>query len=479
MKKLWRLMVLCLCLAALTACTSGSGSKNKNQIINGNSITPMPPSKQTEANKSEDILTGPQSMTAVLVGRDAAKMQLIVKDIYSGESFILSYNGGTDVKNVFDEIVTATQLKIGEILDVTYDAERKKAFTVYGNKEAFKTVNVEGFKATQGTHTITFGSASYMYTDTLTVISGNQVIDASQVMNRDVVTVRGIENKIYSVTIDKGHGYLTFKGADAFIGGMVELGTSYLYTVSEDMMIVVPEGEYEVVMSNKKHEAKKTVYVAKDSTVTLDFSDSKEPANKKGTVEFQILPKDAELFIEGNKTDYKEPVKLEYGNYTINILSNDYATYTTKIKVASTYQVEKFDLAKIYSDGTSDSSSAGSTTTAATTQETTTVATNVTTTTPTTTAPTTTAQSTTNPTAALGEPATTTGAVAVNIAKPAGASVYVDNVYVGTAPVTINKDAGEYVITFKQAGYITKSYVVDVESTDGTQTLNFPAMSEE
>lgn len=472
MKRLFVLFVAVVMTFALGGCGNGDDG---DKIISGNAITPMPTTKVQENTTIVDV-SGLASVTATLVSVDGEKSQIIIKDIYDGSNYVLDYNGGTDVRNLYDEVILMEQLDTGEIVDVSYDADKKRAKVVQPSKEVFRSSNVRGFKATQATSTITFGSGSYMYTDHLVVISGENVISPSEVMSRDYVTVRGIDNKIYSVTVDKGHGYLTFTGADEFVGGMVEIGSSLLYTVSEEMMIVVPEGQYEVTMSNGSLEATKMVYIAKDMTVTMDFSEYKPLANKSGTVEFQILPMGTDLFIEGNKVDYSQPVVLEFGTYIINLLSDDYPTYTTRITVDSTYQVETFDLKDINDipnpSGSGNSGDSGDASTATTA---------VTTTAPTTTAtPTTTQKTTTTASGGTTEtPAVTTGSVKVTISAPAGAGVYVNNVYVGTAPVTINKDVGEYVITFKQSGYITKSYIVDIDSSDGEQTLSFPAMSEE
>lgn len=471
MKKIFTLFLAVLMIFSLSAC-SDSGSNNK--IISGNAITPMP-TTQAEEQTMVDT-TGLSTVTAALISVDSVKSQIIIKDIFDGSNYVLSYNGGTDVRSLYDNIITMEQLESGEIVDVSFDSEQKKAKFVQPNKSVFRSSNVRGFKATQATTSITFGSASYMYTDQLVVLSGGNVISPFEVMNRDIVTVRGIDNKIYSVTVDKGHGYLTFSGAEEFVGGMVEIGSSFLYTVSQDMMIVVPEGKYEVTMSNGSLSATKTVYIAKDMTVTMDFSEYKPLANKSGSVEFQILPHGTDLFIEGNKTNYSEPVVLEYGTYIINLLSDDYETFTTRITVDSTYQVAAFNLKEINEvpagNGGGNSGAGNAGTTAPTTTAPTTPTTIAPTTAPTTTAPTT--GNGTNET-----PAVTTGSVKVTISEPAGAGVYVNNVYVGTAPVTINKDVGEYVITFKKNGYITKSYIVDIDSNDGAQTLSFPAMSEE
>lgn len=462
MKKLLCLLVSVMCLAGLTACSD----KKENGLISGNEITPMPATK-AEQETTTSINPEMKTITASVVNINMDKMQVIVKDIYSGDNWALSYNGGTDIKNTFDEVIAMSQLDEGEIVDVTFDPDKKKAKAIYECKEAFRTHNITGFKATASSQTITFGSASYVYTDTLVVLSNGKQLDPTEVMSRDVVEVRGIDNKIYSVSIDKGHGYLALTGTDAFLGGMLEIGRDFLYTITENMLIVVPEGEYEVRLTNNGTVASKTVYISKDMTATMDFGEYVTPVNKTGTVEFQILPKDTDLYIEGEKQDYSTPVKLEYGTYIINLVSSEYPTYTTKLTVSSLYQIEDFNLKDINAGNTTS----GSTTTAT---EATTASTTAATTTPTSSATSGTTTGSTEETTVA-----TTGSVKLTIDSPVGAGVYIDNAYVGTAPVTVNKDAGEYVITFKRTGYQTKSYIVDVESSDGEQTLSFPEMSEE
>lgn len=466
MKKLICTFVLMIAVLGLCAC---SNEKKNNEAISGNMVTPMPTTTAAEEEETTPA-TNYTSVTASLIALDTDRQHIIIKDIYDGSNYLLTYNGGCDVKNVYDQVISIVQLDSGEIVDVVFDSEKKKAISIYENKEVFRTSKVTGFKADTLASKITYGSANYMYTDNLVVLSSGKVLDPTEVMSRDVVTVRGIGNKIYSVTVDKGHGYLTFTGADDFIGGMLEIGSSYLYTISKDMMIVVPEGEYTVTLTNGSLEASKMVYISKDMTVSMDFGEYRNPVNRTGTVDFQIIPENADLFIEGNKVDHNEPVLLEFGTYIINLVSDEYDTYTTRVTVSSTYQIEKFNLDQIYSDPSNvEVEATTASTTVATTSSTTA------TTTSTTAATTTTSTTSSTETTA----ATTTGSVKVTISEPAGASVYVDNVYVGTAPVTINKNAGEYVITFKRQGYSTKSYIVDVDSSDGEQTLSFPAMSEE
>ena len=64
---------------------------------------------------------------------------------------------------------------------------------------------------------ISSGASSYVYSDKALVISGEDKIPVSEVLKQDEVTLRGIGNTVYSIVVDKGHGYIKFTGVDAFV----------------------------------------------------------------------------------------------------------------------------------------------------------------------------------------------------------------------------------------------------------------------
>lgn len=480
-----------LTILAVIGFLAGCGEQSvTNGLHTRNDITPMPSTQSIVDEQGYPTtvvvnMEGTNTIMAALIAVDAEKKTIVVKDVNSGERLNLSYTGGTDVKNVFDETITMEHFDLGEIVDVIYVPETNKARAVYQSKDVWRTTKVTNCRATESTHSITYGSGLYMYTENITVMSGDTELLPSEIMNRDQVTVRGIDQTVYSITVDVGHGYLTLTGVDNFVDGMVEIGNLYLYTITEDMMIVVPEGRYDVTVSNEGAEDTKSVYISKGMTVALDFSYVHAPAAKTGTVEFHISPANTSLYVEGEKVDYKNPVALEQGVYYINLVHDDYETYTGKLTVDSTYQIENYNLAQLVAriDGTTGTPTSASGTTAANggTQPTTASGNNLTmpTLAPPVTPPVTTSATTTTTGTATKTPVTTSGAVDVTIQTPVGAEVYVNNDYVGIAPVTVHKDQGEYVITFRRTGYVTKSYIVDVDSTTGSQNFNFPDMAAE
>ena len=62
----------------------------------------------------------------------------------------------------------------------------------------------------------------------------------------------------------------------------------------------------------------------------------------------------------------------------------------------------------------------------------------------------------------------------LTIEAPEGVEVYQDNLYMGIAPVTYVKTAGEHTITLRKTGYITRSHTIFVTDDDNDVTYAFP-----
>ena len=64
----------------------------------------------------------------------------------------------------------------------------------------------------------------------------------------------------------------------------------------------------------------------------------------------------------------------------------------------------------------------------------------------------------------------------ITVKEPAGASVYVNGIYQGVAPITFTKVLGNATITLAKDGYLTRSYSVNVLDDDKDVNYNFAAL---
>ena len=117
------------------------------------------------------------------------------------------------------------------------------------------------------------GDQTYRLEDNLFVYSDGEQVEIMDINQVDTLRVQGIGHTIYSVCIDKGHGYLRLKNDEYFWGGWIEVGGSVIQRVKEDMLLVVPEGKYDVLLTNNGISGSKRVTINRDKETELDIGD--------------------------------------------------------------------------------------------------------------------------------------------------------------------------------------------------------------
>lgn len=415
--------------AIVIICGTGCGStKSGGTVIPGSAITPA----RKQGNIS-DIAGNNKDRTLVglLVAVDTNLKNMHFVDVESGTEYSVVYTGGTDIQDAYGKIKAASVMQPGEIYDVYCD-KSGKALKIYGSKDAWERNGVSDISFDESKKNITIGQTVLTYTDNIFIRSGDSQISMAQIVKEDSLTLRGIGDRLYSIVVDNGHGYIELTGIDAFVGGYITLGSTGFNKVTDNMMVTAPVGSYDVEIQNGDMKATKKVTVRKDETTVLDFSEYQTPATKKGTVNFQVTPANAIMTIDGSEVDYSKPVSLSYGRHSLVLQANHYTAYTETIVVNSDYTTKVIDM-----------TSTGST-----------------------------SSSTTKTTAA-----SLTSGYNVKITAPEGAALYVDSVYIGIIPCTFSKTSGNKTITLSQSGYNNVSYTVSIPNTAGDMTYSFPAMT--
>jgi hypothetical protein len=245
--------------------------------------------------------------------------------------------------------------------------------------------------------------------------------------------------------VEKGHGYLRLTNDEYFIGGWIEVGQKLIQRIEEDMLLVVPEGSYEVFLSNDGIEGSKQVTIARDQEVELDVSDLRtEDLVKYGNLIFTLSPETASVYLDGVEVDTTRTVKTEYGLHQIMAKADGYETVIQYIKVS-----QESANVSITLDEEKDRTVSGNSTTATVSDNSTTTSTG-----------------------------NSTG-YKVTLESPTGAEAYVDGNYVGVIPVSFSKTSGSHVISIRKTGYVTRSYTIDVDDEEKDISFSFSDLTAE
>ncbi len=429
--------------------------------------------------------------TAVVADVDMDEKTVTLKNMDKKRQYTLSYDGTTFFYDKYGKVISVTQLPKGEVVDVTFFKEKKRLNTLQLSGEAWTHKYIDEYKLNEEKFQAEVGSAIYAYSEDTVVISDGEQGDLIDINPVDVLTFRGIGSDVYSIVVERGHGYVRLKNEEYFYGGWIEIGNKTIQKVSENMMLTVPEGSHQVVISNKGTSGVKQIEVRKDMELELDVGDLKGEEPKYGTVIFTITPEDATLYLDGEKTDYSSPVRLEYGIHQMILMAEGYDTISQYLKVGQESagievtmkakedvsgndvsgndvlsdnelleEVNRILNEKGYSGITADelagnyngqNTAAGDGTDSSTgTNNNTDTGTNQ-----------------TNP------PVTSTLSYYVTIEAPVGVEVYLDGNYIGITPCSFKKETGSHTLTLRNTGYVAKSYTIQIDEEEKNVSYSF------
>ncbi len=433
---------------------------------------------------------------AMLVGKNEDERKLKFISVEGEKLFELEYESKTPFLGKHGNSLTLAQIPLGEILDVTYSIHSKELIEVRVSSEAWTFTDVTKFDIVQDEGKMDIAGSTYKLPKTAVVSYGDELATFMDVTNVDTLTVKGYGRKVCSVIVDRGHGYLRVLNDSYFEGGWIEIGQEIIKTVTEDMLIPVPEGNYHVRLTNRGYAAEEDVVIERDRESEIDLSkvDIKEVAI--GHVSFTIVPDYAQLFVDGQMTDYEERVPLEFGIHRIHVELAGYESVDTNIRISDKFANVDITLEAEGGDTDRTTSKTGRGTTGNPTVTPTPTPTPTSTTDSNTgtvipplsgTVPspmlndrTTSTASTANTTGTTGSTDVISNTRKMYVESPEGAEVYIDGIYTGIVPVSFAKpEKGSHVITLSQNGHVTKSYTIAVSDDDRDVTLSFSELVSE
>lgn len=411
-----------------------TGCNGKQQVISDNS------SKEPIDTGFE--LTGPDSYdsadTPVVVDMDDGDQTVTFLNLEVGKKYTLSWDGTTKLYDKYGESISLSQIAKGDIVDITFLKGKKHLTSMQLASEAWDYSNVERYELNQVRGEVTIGSEIYKLNEYVQYFSGGRAIDDVDLNPADIVTFKGIDKEILSVNVEKGHGYLRLANDEQFIGGWIEVGQSLIQHITEDMILTIPEGSYQVNISHNGNSGIKNVVINRNEEVVLDIGDIEIAEPKTGNVVFSVAPSVAKVYIDGTEVDTTQPVTLEYGIHQLIAKAEGYHTMTCYLRVGTESPGFDVVLDKIEEEEEEESTSKSSESSESSSTE-----------------------------------ETVTDYYKVYVDAPEGVEVYLDGNYVGISPCSFRKVAGAHIISLRKTGCESKSYTVVIDEEEKDFSYSF------
>lgn len=409
----------------------------------GNELQPSPTPGRADTGF---VVPGPDSYdsadTAILVGKNEKESKLTFFNLAVGKKYTLSMDGTTRLYDKYGESLSLGQIEQGDVVDVTFLKSKKHLTTLQKSTQAWNYTNVERFEINTVRGEISIGSGVYKLTSNTQFFSNGEKIEARDVSSTDVLSFQGIDSQVLTVKVEKGHGYLSLANGEDFVGGWIEVGQRQIMRITEDMLLVVPEGSYQVNVSHKGVGGTKEVVISRDEETVLDVGEFEVPRTQTGVVTFFLEPAATELYIDGAKTNVSSPVALEYGLHQIIARAEGYQSITQYIRVDKESSIFNVKLEDVRTGTTEPTDSASG-----------------------------------NASGSHSDGSASENGYQVYIEAPEGVEVYLDGNYVGLSPCSFKKVSGVHVIILKKSGYETRSYTIQVDNEDKDASYSFAELT--
>lgn len=297
--------------------------------------------------------------TCLLVSVNVNTKALVCRDAASDATIYYSYNSYTEFYNRFKQIISPTQLNTGDIIDVTYDPSTLLLSSLSLSSDAWELTDVNGPTFDSEKQGLTIGSTNYRCSSEVFVTNGIEQVNINDINIVDVLRIRGVGNRIYSIEITTGHGILSLTGTDKFVGGNLYIDYVLAAEITNNLKLSIREGTYLVSVSNDELNGEKEIVVKGGSSITYDLTEYEPEPVQTGFVTFNLYPSGAILAVDGLTQTSLTNVELSYGQHSISVALGGYTTWNGTINVCSENMDFRVDL--IGTDITNQHDSQGNT----------------------------------------------------------------------------------------------------------------------
>lgn len=369
-------------------------------------------------------------------------------DINHQEDVILTYHGGSNIVDKYEQPILAGQIPIGSLVEIGYQKDQNKLQRLQISDKAWEYEGVSNFMIDSTAKTMKIATTNYRYTDNTLILDGQNMIRITDLAEQDLLTVWGYEETIWSIIVTRGHGTVILEDYEPFLGAFITIGYESIQQITDDMEFTVREGRFDLTVENGKFSATKKIEVKRNQQNKISLSDLGPGAVKIGKVTFEITPFGADLFIDGVLTSYANPLELTYGTHSIEVSLGGYTTYRGSLEVDVAGKIIKIDLPETlsnkdviiteegdYSEGSRESENNSDEDDEWEDED----------------------QNESEEEYIIDDEHS------IFITNPIGASVYLNGEYKGSSPVSFEKVIGSHVITLIKEGYETKSHTIEVE----------------
>lgn len=372
----------------------------------------QPTQNITQVPKEEEEKQLQQEM--VLIKEINSNKELIVYDIANNKTETVKTDKATEIFDKNGKKINLSEISEGDIVKVSLDDKDELVVQINYTNDMWIQEQISGAKVQPNGKTITVANKVYYYTDETIFLYKNKVIPPQKIDEIDILSLKGMNNKIWFVDVLEYHGYIAIKNKDKIKDGTIQINNEKEIYLSDVEKVIVSEGAHSIVIKGSNIEPYTAdIFIVADEEFSIDLSDAQA---KTSVLILKTNVENYQLYMNGTSVNYSEPLVLTQGEYSLKITKDGYLPWEQKVNLIEPSMEITANLTEEIKKGN-----------------------------------------------------------LVISTEPTAAYVYVDNQYIGVSPIMINLEYGEHRFLVKMDGYQDISSPVTIDKEEETIMVNLVA----
>ncbi len=244
-----------LALALMNGCVRGPGAEAESGQE----------SEEQEAKRKDTGLY-------ILLNAGEDKEYIFVESVDTGRQGEFAWNEDTVIYNREGEKIGLEDLNTGELLELQF-TEEEVLTEIAVSARAFVLKEVTEFSIDDEAGIFEADGREYHFDESLKIFSEDGLIPVNELSRIDTLCVWGFEENVYTLTVTRGHGIVTFRNTRDFEGGTVTIGDMDGVKITRDLTLELPEGTYTVRVDKDGHGGSIEITVNRFEELAVDLND--------------------------------------------------------------------------------------------------------------------------------------------------------------------------------------------------------------
>ncbi|MBE6007634.1 MAG: PEGA domain-containing protein [Lachnospiraceae bacterium] len=355
---------------------------------------------------TDDQTTGKEGFYALISSKNS-NGKVGFYDFEHDVIYNMAIDENTVVTDSSGSMIKQSTVQVGDMIKAYIDFDKKQVMSVNYTEDVWKRDNILGSAVSVSGDTITIGSTVYNYKDGMIVVFEDSIADINDISDGDVLCVQGYQNNVWSIRIKESGGYVSIIGWEDIENGTISVDGKAAVKIDSDKLKIEGGMHTVVIKGDNIDDYTTEVYITPGSEVGINL----DSYLSKGEVVFKANVEDYDIYINGSLFEQNEKCELPYGVYTLSVVKDGYNTWFKEIELKEKTMELEIKLEKINERGR------------------------------------------------------------ITIySQPSAAEIYIDEEYVGRAPIMLEKAYGDYLVRASLEGYPDSIDVVTISGADMSYT---------